>query len=266
MCQNHSTLIRDFATAFGTNEGLGQDRSGNQLLAHLSHADWLRLLPYCEWVDMPLGQVLYLHGSKINHVYFPTTAITSLLYMTKSGASTETAVVGNEGVVGVARLLGCVSTSSNAEVICAGMGIRVKAQAIQDEFNRSRSLMHLMLRYTQALMTQVAQTAVCNRYHSLHQQLCRWLLMNLDRQHGSDLVMTHQLIANMIGFRREGVTAAALELKELGLISYKRGYISVLDRAGLEERACECYAVVKKEYARLLPLHMVAGGKCLLAH
>jgi len=224
----------------------------NQLLAALPDAEWQRWQPQLELVDMPLGQVLYESGSTLSHVYFPITAIVSLLYVMEDGASAEIAVVGNEGIVGIALFMGGESTSSRAVVQSAGQGLRLKARVIKDEFNRA-PVLHLLLRYTQALITQMAQTAVCNRHHSLDQQLCRWLLLSLDRLHGSDLMMTQELIANMLGVRREGVTEAALKLQKAGLIRYARGRISVLDRPGLEKRSCECYAVVKKEYDRLLP-------------
>jgi len=201
---------------------------------------------------MPLGQVLYESGSTLAHVYFPTTAIVSLLYVMENGASAEIAVVGHEGVVGISLFMGGESTPSRAVVQSAGGGFRLSAASIKEEFKRA-PVLHLMLRYTQALITQMAQTAVCNRHHSLDQQLCRWLLLSLDRLKGSDLLMTQELISNMLGVRREGVTEAALKLQKAGLIRYSRGHISVLDRAGLEARTCECYAVVKKEYDRLLP-------------
>ena len=203
--------------------------------------------------SMPLGQVLYESGSKMSHVYFPTTAIVSLLYVMEDGASAEIAVVGREGIVGIALFMGGETTPSRAVVQSAGQGYRLRAPAIKDEFNRSGPVMHLLLRYTQALITQMAQTAVCNRHHSLDQQLCRWLLLSLDRLQCNQLVMTQELIANMLGVRREGVTEAALKLQRAGLISYARGRINVLDRPGLEGRTCECYEVVKKEYDRLLP-------------
>lgn len=222
------------------------------MLAALPDAEWQRWLPQLELVEMPLGQVLYESGSTLSHVYFPITAIVSLLYVMEDGASAEIAVVGNEGIVGIALFMGGESTSSRAVVQSAGQGLRLKARAIKDEFNRA-PVLHLLLRYTQALITQMAQTAVCNRHHSLDQQLCRWLLLSLDRLHGSELTMTQELIANMLGVRREGVTEAALKLQKAGLIRYARGRISVLDRPGLEKRSCECYAVVKKEYDRLLP-------------
>lgn len=225
----------------------------NHLLAALPDAEWGRWLPQLELVEMPLGQVLYESGVKMSHVYFPTTAIVSLLYVMEDGASAEIAVVGHEGIVGIALFMGGESTPSRAVVQSAGQGFRLRAQTIKDEFDRASPVLHLLLRYTQALITQMAQTAVCNRHHSLDQQLCRWLLLSLDRLQGSELVMTQELIANMLGVRRGGVTEAALKLQELGLIRYARGHISVLDRHGLEQRACECYAVVKKEYDRLLP-------------
>ena len=202
---------------------------------------------------MPLGQVLYESGGTLSHVYFPTTAIISLLYVMENGASAEIAVVGNEGIVGISLFMGGDSTSSRAVVQSAGLGLRLKAQIMKDDFNRAGPVLHLLLRYTQALITQMAQTAVCNRHHSLDQQLCRWLLLSLDRLQGNELVMTQELIANMLGVRREGVTEGALKLQHAGLIRYARGHISVLDRDGLQERSCECYAVVKKEYDRLLP-------------
>ena len=229
------------------------DPRRNRLLAALPDAEWQRWLPQLELVDMPLGQVLYEAGRTLSHVYFPTTAIVSLLYVMADGASAEIAVVGLEGVVGISLFMGGESTPSRAVVQSAGRGVRMPSQAIKAEFDRSAPVMHLLLRYTQALITQMAQTAVCNRHHSLDQQLCRWLLLSLDRLDSPDLVMTQELIANMLGVRREGVTEAALKLQGTGLIRYARGRISVLDRPGLEQRTCECYAVVKKEYDRLLP-------------
>jgi CRP-like cAMP-binding protein len=231
----------------------GPDPRTNRLLAALPNPEWQRWLPQLEQVEMPLGQVLYESGTTLRHVYFPTTAIVSLLYVMENGASAEIAVVGNEGIVGISLFMGGGSTPSRAVVQSAGAGFRLRAKAIKEEFSRSGPVMHLMLRYTQALITQMAQTAACNRHHSLDQQLCRWLLLSLDRLQGSELVMTQELIANMLGVRREGVTEGALKLQAAGLIRYARGRISVLDRAGLEERTCECYAVVKKEYDRLLP-------------
>jgi CRP-like cAMP-binding protein len=226
----------------------------NQLLASLPEAEWERWKPQLELVDLPLGKVLYESGGVMTHVYFPTSAIVSLLYVLENGASAEIAVVGHEGVVGIALFMGGGSTPSRAVVQSAGMGYRLRAEAIRGEFERAGPVMHLMLRYTQALITQMSQTAVCNRHHSLDQQLCRWLLLSLDRLPGNELVMTQELIANMLGVRREGVTEAALKLQAAGLIRYARGHISVLDRPGLENRTCECYRVVKMEYDRLLPV------------
>ncbi|WP_395055412.1 Crp/Fnr family transcriptional regulator [Polaromonas sp.] len=212
-----------------------------------------RWLPELELVDLPLGQVLYEADHTETHVFFPTSAIVSLLYVMENGDSAEIAVVGNEGIVGFSLYMGGNSTSSRAVVQSAGLGLRMKASVITEEFHTSRPVRHLLLRYTQALITQMSQTAVCNRHHSLGQQLCRWLLLSLDRLPGNELVMTQELIANMLGVRREGVTESALKLQDAGLIKYARGRITVLDRLGLEKRSCECYAVVKKEYARLLP-------------
>ena len=225
----------------------------NHLLAALPRAEWERWLPQLESVDLPLGQVLYESGGTLSHVYFPTTAIVSLLYVMENGASAEIAVVGNEGIVGISLFMGGESTSSRAVVQSAGQGFRLKAQSVKEEFNRAGPVLHLLLRYTQALITQMAQTAVCNRHHTLDQQLCRWLLLSMDRLEGNELVMTQELMANMLGVRREGVTEGAIRLQQLGLIRYARGHITVLDREGLEARTCECYAVVKKEYDRLLP-------------
>jgi CRP-like cAMP-binding protein len=229
------------------------DPSVNDLLAALPPAEWDRIGPLLEAVELPLGKVLYESGASMGHVYFPTSAIVSLLYVMEDGASAEIAVVGREGVVGIALFMGGETTPSRAVVQSAGHGYRLRAPVIKDEFHRSGPVMHLLLRYTQALITQMAQTAVCNRHHSLDQQLCRWLLLSLDRLSGNELVMTQELIANMLGVRREGVTEAALKLARLGLIRYARGHITVLDRPALEARVCECYAVVKKEYDRLLP-------------
>ena len=229
------------------------DQSSNQLLASMPEPEWQRLGPLLEAVDLPLGQVLYESGGRMSHVYFPVSAIVSLLYVMENGASAEIAVVGNEGLVGISLFMGGETTPSRAVVQSAGKGYRLRAADIKEEFNRSGPVMHLLLRYTQALITQMAQTAVCNRHHSLDQQLCRWLLLSLDRLSGSELVMTQELIANMLGVRREGVTEAALKLQKLNLIKYARGHITVLDRAGLEGRVCECYGVVKAEYDRLLP-------------
>jgi CRP-like cAMP-binding protein len=231
---------------------LAPDPRKNRLLAALPESEWLRWLPQLEPVEMPLGQVLYESGSTLSHVYFPTTAIVSLLYVMENGASAEIAVVGQEGLVGISLFMGGESTTSRAVVQSSGEGFRLASQSMKDDFNRT-PVLHLFLRYTQALITQMAQTAVCNRHHSLDQQLCRWLLLSLDRLAGNELVMTQELIANMLGVRREGVTEGAMKLQEAGLIRYARGRITVLSRAGLEARTCECYAVVKREYDRLLP-------------
>ncbi len=230
----------------------------NRLLAALPKAEWGRWLPQLESVELPLGLVLYESGATLSHVYFPSTAIVSLLYVMENGASAEIAVVGNEGIVGVSLFMGGESTPSRAVVQSAGTGLRLKAKLVKDEFNRAGPVLHLLLRYTQALITQMSQTAVCNRHHSLDQQLCRWLLLSLDRLQNNELVMTQELIANMLGVRREGVTEAALKLQEEGLIRYSRGRITVLDRPRLEMRTCECYAVVKREYDRLLPANEAA--------
>ncbi len=229
------------------------DPQKNLLLSALPDAQWAHWLPHLEAVDMPLGKVLYESGVTLSHVYFPTTAIVSLLYVMEDGASAEIAVVGQEGIVGISLFMGGESTPSRAVVQSAGQAFRLEAKLMMQEFNRAGPVLHLLLRYTQALITQMAQTAVCNRHHSLDQQLCRWLLLSLDRLHSAEIVMTQELIANMLGVRREGVTEAAGHLQKTGLIRYRRGHITVLDRTRLEERACECYAVVKKEYDRLLP-------------
>ena len=228
------------------------DPKGNRLLASLPEAEWQRWLSQLEHVEMPLAKVLYESGSTLSHVYFPTTAIVSLLYVLEDGSSAEIAVVGYEGLVGISLFMGGESTPSRAVVQSAGNGYRLSSQVIKHETKRA-PVLHLLLRYTQALITQMSQTAVCNRHHTLDQQLCRWLMLSLDRLRGSELVMTQELIANMLGVRREGVTEAALKLQQAGLIRYARGRISVLDRAGLAKRTCECYAVVKAEYDRLLP-------------
>lgn len=233
------------------------DPRHNQLLAALPEDQLQRWLPQLEHVQMPLGQVLYEPGSILSHVYFPTTAIISLLYVMQNGESAEIAVVGNEGVIGVSLFMGGDSTSSRALVQSAGDGFRLTAQLMKEEFYRAGPVLHLLLRYTQALITQMVQTAACNRHHSLDQQLCRWLLLSLDRLQGTEMVMTQQLIANMLGVPREGATEGALKLQKAGLIDYTRGRIQVLDRAALE-RTCECNAVVKKEYDRLLPEKLAA--------
>jgi CRP-like cAMP-binding protein len=219
----------------------------------LPQAEWARWLPLLESVDMRLGEVLYESGGPEHHLYFPTTAIVSLLYVLENGSSAEIAVVGSEGVVGISLFMGGESTTSRAVVQSAGQGYRLRASFMKEAFHRSPPVMHLLLRYTQALITQMAQTAVCNRHHALDQQLCRWLLLSLDRLKGNGLVMTQELIANMLGVRRVGVTEAALKLQKAGLIRYVRGHITVLDRRGIGQRVCECYLVVKKEYDRLLP-------------
>ncbi|HEY9064959.1 MAG TPA: Crp/Fnr family transcriptional regulator [Burkholderiaceae bacterium] len=232
---------------------IASDPRSNGLLAALPPAEWARWLPLLEPVQMPLGAVLYESGRTMSHVYFPTSALASLLYVMESGASAEIAVVGREGIVGISLFMGGGTTPSRAVVQSAGEGFRMSAHSIQAEFNGSGAVMHLLLRYTQALITQMAQTAVCNRHHALDEQLCRWLLLSLDRLEGHELVMTQELIANMLGVRREGVTQSARKLQAAGLIKYTRGRITVLDRPGLERRTCECYAVVKREYDRLLP-------------
>lgn len=232
---------------------LAADPRKNTLLAALPDSELERWRPHLEPSSMPLGRVLYESGGRLSHVYFPTTAIVSLLYVMEDGASAEIAVVGREGIVGISLFMGGESTPSRAVVQSAGAAFRLKASLMMQEFNRSGAVLHLMLRYTQALITQMAQTAVCNRHHTLDQQLCRWLLLSLDRLDGNEIVMTQELIANMLGVRREGVTAAASHLQAAGLIEYKRGHITILDRAGLEHRTCECYAVVRHEYDRLLP-------------
>lgn len=225
----------------------------NHLLAALHKDVYDRLLPNLELIDMPLGTVVYESGSELRHVYFPTTAIVSLLYVMLNGASAEIGVVGNEGVLGVALFMGGETMPNRAVVQSAGQAYRLKGQLLKQEFSRAGELQHLLLRYTQALLTQMAQTAVCNRHHSLDQQLCRWLLLSFERLPSSKLVMTQELIGNMLGVRREGVTEAASNLQKAGLIRYKRGHITLLDRVGLEARACECYQVVKQEFDRLLP-------------
>ncbi len=229
------------------------DPRQNCLLAAIPEEEYARLLPNLELVTMPLGAVLYESGSELRHVYFPTTAIVSLLYVMLDGASAEIAVVGKEGILGVALFMGGETMPNRAVVQSAGHAYRLKGQLLKQEFNRAGELQHLLLRYTQALLTQMAQTAVCNRHHSLDQQLCRWLLLSLERLPSNELVMTQELIGNMLGVRREGVTEAAGNLQKAGLIKYQRGHITVLDLAGLEARACECYGVVKKEFDRLLP-------------
>ncbi len=224
----------------------------NHLLAALPTADFERLLPALELVALPLGQMLYEPNEHIRYAYFPTTAIVSLHYVTESGASAETAGVGNEGVVGVVLFMGGDTTSSSAVVQTAGYGYRLEGRMLKQEFSRGGFLQQLLLRYTQALMTQMSQAAACNRHHSVEQRLCRWLLLTLDRSTSNELVMTQELVASMLGVRREGITEAAGNLQRAGLINYRRGHISVLKRQGLEAASCECYAVVKKEMGRLL--------------
>lgn len=232
---------------------LNTNHRENQLLNCLPETIWQRWLPQLELVDLPLGQVLCEAGRTMQHVYFPLDSIVSLLYVLEDGASAEIAVVGNEGLVGISIFMGGESTTSRAVVQSSGKGLRMRGQAIKDEFDALPAVTHLLMRYTQALITQMAQTAVCNRHHTVDQQLCRWLLMSLDRLNGNELIMTQELIANMLGVRREGVTESALKLQRAGLIRYARGHITVLDRPGLERRTCECYQVVKTEYDRLLP-------------
>lgn len=224
----------------------------NKLLAALPDQDYARIAPHLELVTMKLGQVLYEPGGHLDHIFFPITSIVSLLYVMEDGSSAEIAVVGNEGILGVSIFMGGDTTPSRAVVQSEGLGYRLASRRLKAEFNRFGAMMYLLLRYTQALITQMAQTAVCNRHHSVHQQLCRWLLMSLDRLSGDNLTMTQELIANMLGVRREGVTEAACKLRNEKIISYTRGHIQVLDRDRLEKSVCECYAVVKKEFERLL--------------
>ncbi len=225
----------------------------NHLLDALPASDYKRLAIHLELIPMRLGDVLYESGSKLRYVYFPTTSIISLLYVMADGASAEIAIVGNEGILGISLFMGGDTTPSRAVVQSAGHGFRLKAELLKSEFGRFGPTMHLLLRYTQALITQMAQTAVCNRHHSIDQQLCRWLLLSMDRLPSNELKMTQELIANMLGVRREGVTEAAGKLQDAGLLRYSRGRITVLDRQGLEARSCECYRVVKTEFDRLLP-------------
>ncbi len=229
------------------------DPRQNHLLAALPEEEGAHLLPHLERVPMPLGEAVCESGIPMRHVYFPTTCIVSLLYVMEDGASAEIAVVGNEGIVGVSLFMGGETTTSRAVVQSAGHAYRLKSQLLKDAFFRAGPMQRLLLRYTQALLTQMAQTAVCNRHHSVDQQLCRWLLLSLDRLPSNELAMTQELIANMLGVRREGVTEAAGTLQRAGLIRYRRGHITVLDRPGLEARVCECYSVVKREFDRLLP-------------
>jgi len=224
----------------------------NHLLAALPEEEKQRLFPQLELVSLPLGRALYEPGGRMRHVCFPTDCIVSLLCVMEDGASTEIAVVGNEGIVGISLFMGGETTPSRAIVQSAGHAYQMKGQTLKDEFDRGGAMQHTLLRYTQALLTQMAQTAVCNRHHTLDQQLCRWLLLSLDRLHSNHLVMTQELIANMLGVRREGVTEAAGHLQSAGLIRYRRGHIEVVNRPGLEARVCECYMVVRQEYERLM--------------
>ena len=228
------------------------DPNQNHLLAALSSAEFERASPHLELMDMPLGGVLCESGVKLQWAYFPTTAVVSLRYLMKNGAASEIASVGNEGVIGTAIFMGGNTMLNSAIVHIGGHGYRLKSSWLMEGFNHSGPMMHLLLRYTQALMTQIAQTAVCNRYHSVDQQLCRWLLLTLDRMPSGELPMTQELIASILGVRREGITEAARHLWQAGLISYRRGHISVLERSGLEARACECYQAVRHEFDRLL--------------
>jgi CRP-like cAMP-binding protein len=225
----------------------------NHLLAALPAAEFDRLAPHLELVPMLLGQTIYEPGGQLQHVYFPTTAIVSLLFVMESGSSAEIAGVGNEGVVGISLFMGGNTTPSSAVVLTAGHGFRLKAELLKKEFQRFGPTMYLLLRYTQGLITQMAQTAACNRHHSIEQQLCRWLLLALDRLPTNDLVMTQELVASALGVRRESITDVAGKLQRAGLIRYRRGHISVLERSGLEAGTCECYAVVRKELGRLMP-------------
>jgi CRP-like cAMP-binding protein len=230
------------------------DPQQNYLLAALPRAEQERLFPHLELIEMPLGKVLYESGDQLQHVYFPTDSIVSLLYVLKDGASAEIAVVGNEGIIGIALFMGGETTASRAIVQSAGYAYRLIGQRLKDGFHQNGEIQLLLLRYTQALITQMAQTAVCNRHHSVDQQLCRWLLLSLDRLPSNQLTMTQELIANMLGVRRSGVTQAAGKLQKLGVVLYQRGRITVLDRPKLEKLSCECYAVVKRETDRLSPL------------
>lgn len=231
----------------------------NHLLDALLQTEYDRIFVNLKLVELPLGEILYESGELLKYVYFPIDSIISMLYVMEDGASAEIAVVGNEGILGVSIFMGGDTTPSRAIVQSAGYGYKLKSQLLRDEFNRAGPVMRLLLRYTQALITQMTQTAVCNRHHSIEQQLCRWLLLSLDRLSRDELFMTQDLIANMLGVRREGVTEAAGKLQRAGLIDYKRGHIKVLDRPALEKRVCECYQVVKTEFDRLLPsLHAIA--------
>jgi len=225
---------------------------GNRLLAALSREDYQKLAPQMEYVSFSLGEVVYEFGGRLDYVFFPTTSIISLLYTMENGSSAEMGLTGNDGVVGIALFMGGGTMPNRAVVQSGGLAIRMKAKVLQNEFSRGGKFQRLLLRYTQALITQISQTAVCNRLHSVEQQLCRWLLLSHDRVPGDDLIMTQELIADMLGVRREGVTVAAGRLQDAGAISYVRGHIKILDRKGLEETVCECYKVVRDEFDRLL--------------
>jgi CRP-like cAMP-binding protein len=246
------------APAQGSSLVSARDPRQNHLLAALPAEGYQRLLPELELIAMPLGWVLYESGGQLSYLYFPISGIVSLLYVTTNGSSSEIAISGNEGLVGISLFMGGESTTNRAVVQGAGHAYRMKAEAVSREFALGGAFQYLALRYTQTLITQMAQTSVCNRHHSLDQQLCRWLLLSIDRLAGAKLIMTQELIANMLGVRREGVTEAAGHLQQAGLISYSRGRITVLDRPGLEKRVCECYAVVKNEFERLLPYTLPA--------
>jgi CRP-like cAMP-binding protein len=262
MTMKKSPRVRNAGPSASTANGDGGvasatlDPRRNYLLAALPKDDYERLLPHLEVIPMKLEEVLYESGSTMRYVYFPTSSIVSLLYVMEDGASAEIAVVGNEGILGISLFMGGETTPSRAIVQSAGHGVRLKSEILKNEFGRFGPTMHLLLRYTQALITQMAQTAVCNRHHTVDQQLCRWLLLSLDRLSSLEITMTQELIANMLGVRREGVTEAAQKLQDASLIHYRRGKITVLDRAGLEARSCECYGVVKKEFDRLLPYQL----------
>ncbi len=232
--------------------GKNSNPNKNHLLASLPETEYDRIFPHLELIQMPLGEVIYESGEKLHYIYFPTDCIISLLYVMENGASAEIAVVGFEGAVGVALFMGGQTMPNRAVVQSAGYCYRIRQKQFMQEFDRHGALLHKLLKYTQALITQMAQTAVCNRHHSVDQQLCRWLLLSLDRLSSNELAMTQELIANMLGVRREGVTQAAGKLQEAGLIHYSRGHITVIDRKGLEARVCECYEVVRKEFERIL--------------
>jgi len=253
MAAKDRTVARSFSANDGAPTAASPDPHQNHLLSALPASDYGRIASHLELIPMELGDVLYESGDKLRHVYFPTTCIISLLYVMEDGASAEIAVVGNEGILGISLFMGGNTTPSRAIVQSAGHAFRLKADLLKSEFERYGPTMHLLLRYTQALITQMAQTAVCNRHHSVDQQLCRWLLLSLDRLASSELSMTQELIGNMLGVRREGVTEAAGKLQRAGLIQYHRGKITVIDRPGVEKRCCECYQVVKAEFDRLLP-------------